>query len=367
MRVLMLSKACIVGMYQRKLEEMARYPEIELEVLVPPSWRDERGITRLEYAHTNGYQLTVTPIRLNGSFHLHYYPEFGRHVRRFQPDIIHIDEEPYNVATWLALRAARRQQAKTLFFSWQNILRNYPFPFSWMERAALSTVDHAIVGTQSAAEVWHQKGYDGPLSVIPQFGVDPDIFYPPNNKSVQSPTIAYIGRLVAEKGIDVFLSALGELKSLEWQGKIIGDGPERQQLKQLAQQLGLTRRLEFIQWLPSVEMPDTYRQLDLLVVPSRTRSNWKEQFGRVLTEAMASEVAVIGSDSGAIPDVIGEGGLVFPEDNMVALAQRLRQLLENPDQRRELGQQGRQRVLKHFTQQQVAASTINVYREILAV
>lgn len=116
MRVLMLSKACVVGAYQRKLEEMARLPGIELRVLVPPSWRDDRGVLVLERAHTEGYDLRTTPIRFNGHFHIHYYPRFGDELRAFRPDIVHIDEEPYNLATWHALWHARRTGARTLFF-----------------------------------------------------------------------------------------------------------------------------------------------------------------------------------------------------------------------------------------------------------
>ena len=90
MKVLMISKACVVGAYQRKLEEIARHDGIELTVVVPPEWRDERGILRLERAHTTGYDLRVEPMALNGHFHVHYYPGLSRIVRQVQPDIVHI-------------------------------------------------------------------------------------------------------------------------------------------------------------------------------------------------------------------------------------------------------------------------------------
>src|SRR5512145_460642 len=142
MRVLMLSKACVVGSYQRKLEEMAKLPDVDLRVLVPPSWRDDRGDLVLERAYVQGYDLRVTPIRFNGHFHVHYYPRFGSEVRAFKPDVVHIDEEPYNVATWHALWHARRSQARTLFFSWQNIVREYPLPFRLGERWVFDHVDY---------------------------------------------------------------------------------------------------------------------------------------------------------------------------------------------------------------------------------
>lgn len=366
MRVLMLSKACVVGTYQRKLEEMARQPDLDaLRVLVPPFWRDpDRGALHLERAHVAGYDLRVTPIRFNGQFHLHYYPRFGAEVRRFQPDIVHIDEEPYNVATWHALRAARRAGAKTLFFTWQNINRRYPWPARLGERWVLRHVDHAIAGTAGAAEVWRAKGYRGPLAVIPQFGVDPDLFRPADRPR-QGGTfkVGFVGRLVEEKGGAHLLDALSTLEGV-WQLDIIGDGPQKNALQEQARRLRVADRVTF-GTLPSVRMPGYYQGLDVLAVPSLTRPNWKEQFGRVIIEAMACGVPVIGSDSGAIPDVIGEAGLVFPEANTAALAEQLRQMMHDPGLRRDLAARGRQRVLAHFTQAQVAADTIAVYRAML--
>ena len=103
MRILMISKACVVGAYQKKLEEMARLPELELTLVVPPYWRDERGVLELERQHTEGYELVVEPMTFNGNFHLHFYPGLGKQIRRVRPDLVHIDEEPYNLATAHAL------------------------------------------------------------------------------------------------------------------------------------------------------------------------------------------------------------------------------------------------------------------------
>jgi len=366
MRVLMLSKACVVGAYQRKLEEMVRQaPDLTLCVLVPPSWRDPaRGELRLERAHVRGYELRVTPIRCNGNFHLHHYPRLGRELRDFRPDLVHIDEEPYNLATWQALWHARRVGARTLFFTWQNIARRYPPPFSWGERWVLRHADCAIAGTQGAAEVWRAKGYRGPLVVIPQFGVDPEVFAPsPAPHPTDEFVIGFAGRLVEEKGGAWLLDALARLEG-NWRLIIAGDGPQREALVAQAQRLGLGERVTF-EMRASTEMPAFYQQLDALAVPSLTRPNWKEQFGRVIVEAMACGVPVVGSSSGAIPDVIGEDGLIVPEGDVEALAAALRRLMTAPDLRQELGQRGRGRVLAHYTQAQVAAQTVAVYRQIL--
>jgi glycosyltransferase involved in cell wall biosynthesis len=365
MRVLMLSKACIVGIYQRKLEAIARQG-VELLVLVPPSWKDERGEIKVERAYTQGYRLEVTPIVFNGNFHLHYYPQFARALNDFQPDIVHIDEEPYNAATWQALFHARRAGAKSLFFSWQNIRRSYPLPFNLGEKWVLKNVDYALMGTDSAAQVWRDKGYSKPLRVIPQFGVDPDLFQPQPRDPNRPFTVGYFGRLVEEKGVHILLDALARLGNPDWRLRIIGSGPQRPVLEHQAQQLGIVDRVQFCHLIPSAQMPAQYAELDAYVLPSLTRPHWKEQFGRVLVEAMASGVPVIGSDSGAIPAVIGDAGLIFPEGNADALASHLRQLQGDAALRDSLCEKGRARVLSHFTHEQVAQATVEVYREMLS-
>ncbi len=362
MRVLMLSKACIVGIYQRKLECIAAR-DVELLTLVPPSWRDERGEQHLERVYTDGYRLQTTPIVFNGNFHLHFYPQLDDYLREFQPDILHIDEEPYNLAAWQALFFAQRRNIKTLFFSWQNILRSYPFPFSRGERWMLEQVDYAIVGTESAGHVWRKKGYQGRLTVIPQFGTDPDLFQP-SERPARPFTIGYIGRMVEEKGVHHLLQAAAELPGA-WQMRLVGGGPLRDDLADEAARLGLAERVEFIGQIPSTEMPDQYAAIDTLVLPSLTRHNWKEQFGRVLVEAMAAGVPVIGSSSGAIPGVIGNAGLIFPEGDVRALAECLYDVMHHDDMYNDLAAAGRQRVLQHFTHASIAESTVRVYQEML--
>ncbi|MBO9310238.1 MAG: glycosyl transferase family 1, partial [Chloroflexi bacterium] len=108
MRVLMICKACVVGIYQRKLEEMARQAQLDLTVLVPSAWRDPSGAQPLERVYTSGYRLEVVPMCLNGNFHLHFYPTLGRLMRQVRPQLVHIDEEPYNLAAWQAFCQARR-------------------------------------------------------------------------------------------------------------------------------------------------------------------------------------------------------------------------------------------------------------------
>ncbi len=365
MRVVMISKALVVGIYQRKLEELASLPGIELVAVVPPAWGDRRGAVQLERGCPRNYELIVTPLRFNGQYHLHYYPGIDRLLRGLKPDVLHMDEEPYNLATWQVLRAGARLGARSLFFTWQNLPRGYPWPFVHFEQANFRRAAHAIAGNRAAAEVLRAKGYRGPVSVIPQFGVDPDVFAP---RPVAHPgfVIGYAGGLVPEKGIDVLLAACAGLQALDWSLQIAGEGPDRSRLETLARQLP-AGHVCFRGRLPSAKIPDFYQAIDVLVLPSLSRPNWKEQFGRVLIEAMACGVPVIGSDSGEIPDVVGEAGRIVPEGNPVALRAALQELAANSELRASLAARGRARVLAHFTQAQVAQATYAIYQQLARV
>ena len=95
--------------------------------------------------------------------------------------------------------------------------------------------------------------------------------------------------------------------------------------------------------MPHAETPRYFSAFDVLVVPSETQPNWKEQFGRVITEAMSCGTAVIGSSSGEIPNLIrkSDGGLIFPEKNAAEFAKCLRQMITQKDLRQKLGENGR--------------------------
>ena len=369
MRVLMVSKALVVGMAQRKLEELAALPGMELFVAVPPYWREKGHDWTLERSFTAGYTLTVLPMRLNGHYHLHFYPGLGALLDRTKPEILHFDDEAYNLSTWLALRAAKRRGIKFAFFNWQNIPRAYPPPFRWMEADVFKRADLGIVGNEDAGTIIRDKGFKGPVDVIPQFGIDPELFCPGDRDHAcngKGPfIIGFTGRLIRAKGVGVLMEAAAGLADRNWRLRIVGSGPDRAEFEQQAVALGIQDRVEFVGQVASTAMPAVMRGFDVLAGPSLTTARWKEQFGRMLTEATACGVPVIGSDSGEIPQVIGSAGLVVREGDVDALRGALACLQGDPALRRELGKLGRDRTLARFTQRAVAEQTMAAYQRVM--
>lgn len=365
MQVAMISKALVVGAYQKKCEELAKLPNIDLTVIVPPSWQEEVRLIKLEHAYTHGYKLVVNPILLNGNFHFHVYPGLGRVLSKLKPDIVHMDEEPYNLSTLQMQLAAQRAGARTLFFTWQNLYRRYPPPFRWIEQYIYRHAAYALAGNSEAVGILQRKGYRGPVAVIPQFGIDPTLFKPASEGRRDGSTfrIGYIGRLVEQKGVQQLMEAVLGLDG-DWQLDFIGDGPLRAQLAERAEQAGVAARVCFAV-VPSVEVPRRLQQFDVVVLPSLTRPNWKEQFGRTVMEAMACGVPVIVSDSGELANVAGDAGLTIPEGDVAALKAAIQRLRADPILRADLAARGRARALSHYTQAQIAEQTYSVYKEIL--
>ncbi len=370
MRVLYISKALVVATYQRKMEEIAKFPDVELRAIVPRYWREGDYRQVLESRYTTGYELIPAHMRFNGHYHMHYYPSLRRHLVEWQPDVVHVDEEPYNFATAHAIWQARRVGAKAIFFAWQNVYRVLPPPFYFIELYSLLRSHAAQAGTRQAQEVLRRKRYSCPSAVFPQFGVDAALFSPVSqpDDSDEVLKIGYVGRLVRAKGIHVLLNAASRL-AFPYQVQLIGTGPAEPMLRSQAESLGIQDKVEFIGHVPSNSMPAHYQAMHVCVLPSLTMPNWKEQFGRVLIEAMACGVPVVGSESGEIPEIVGStdaerGGMTFPEGDAEALAETLTKLHKDPSLRRKLGAQGRERVLREFTQERIAARTVLMYRQI---
>jgi glycosyltransferase involved in cell wall biosynthesis len=363
LRVVILSKALIVGAYQRKLEEIARLG-IDLTVLVPPSWREPRvGEINLERRYTAGYRLEAIPIALNGRHHIHFYPGLERLLQRLRPDVLHIDEESFNLATYQAMRCGVRLGARCCFYNYANIDRRYPPPFSFFEHYNLTHANHAFAANREASDIIRRHGYRGHVTILPQVGVDPDLFAPDPAPSPSGTTfvVGYLGRLVREKGLLDLIDAVAGLPE-HVRLHLVGDGHLRAQIEERAVAGGIAGRLRIASAVPSMEVPATLRSFDLLVLPSRTTPNWKEQFGRVLVEAMSCGVPVVATRSGEIPHVVGDAGVLVPEGDRTALRDAIARIASDAALRDDLRQRGRAHVLSRYTQAAIARRYVAVYQ-----
>jgi glycosyltransferase involved in cell wall biosynthesis len=266
--------------------------------------------------------------------------------------VLQIEEEPWTPSAWAAVRAGH--DGPTVLFTWENLKRSFPPPWSRMRRAVFARLDGLIAGNREAESLARELGYRGPAIVLPQLGIDLPAESP--RESSTELRVVFAGRLVPEKGVDLLLGALARVAA-PWRLTVVGDGPERARLEHLAAEPSLGARVRFAGAQPHAAVARFLAAADVLVLPSRASASWREQFGHVLVEAMAEGTAVIGSTCGAIPEVVGEAGLVFPEDDAGALAAHLATLAGEPARARALGDAGRRRVAEHYTHEAIAART----------
>ena len=192
-------------------------------------------------------------------------------------------------------------------------------------------------------------------------GISPTVPAKSGNPLVTN--FAYQGRLVTAKGIGVFLEAVERLRAdgFEFKLKIIGDGSQETALKARMPQI-LKEQVEFLGHLPDDKLEEALAETATVVMPSLGG----EVFGLVAAENMLRGKLLIVSDIGALKEVVGETGLVFPTGDADQLAARMRQVLENPSLARSLGAEARVRAMQAFDRDSMIERHISVYREALS-
>lgn len=376
MRVLLISHTCQNHEGQPKAWQLAQMPDLELMVLSPDRWfaygEWKRAVPpqkNAPFRYVAGKALW--PWAGKGQAYLHWYPGLARLMRSFQPDVIDLWEEPWGLvsahACWL--REHLMPQVKIVSETEQNILKNLPPPFEAFRHYTLQRADFCVARNHEATEVLRAKGFEGETRVVPN-AVDAELFRPMNREECRAKlnlngfVVGYVGRLVEEKGLMDAVEALPRCAP-DVGLLLVGTGEFQEALEKRAQELKLTGRVRFLGARPTSELPSIMNAMDVLILPSRTTRSWKEQFGRVLIEAHACQVPVIGSDSGAIPDVVGQGGLVVPEGDAVAIAQAVETLRLNPAMARAMGEAGRRQVEAHYTWRRVAEKMYAIYQDVL--
>lgn len=388
MKVLVASHSYIVDLNCEKLRQLAKITDdIQVTVVVPQKW-NPKGVQNqiIETKFKDEGNFRVIPIS-NFSQNHQGLLTFGTDIipllKEFKPDIIQIEQgvKSFAYAEFITLNNWLGLKAKNCFFSWWNLPYQMKPPFSWLEQFNLRYTDGFIAGNQDAVDIIRDHGYQGNVIVMPNLGVDEQLFSPQNEQKLAEElgikdddfVIGFVGRFVPEKGILTLIESLTKLSSYSWKLLLLGRGELEETIINKMKEAGLDNHLILIQSVPHDQVPRYINLMSTLVLPSETTYEfktisavgWKEQFGHVLIEAMACKIPVIGSDSGEIPYVIADAGLVFPEKDTSALHNCLEKLQQNPDLAKELGEKGYQRVIENYTNRALAEKMLDFYESIL--
>ncbi|MCZ8189343.1 MAG: hormogonium polysaccharide biosynthesis glycosyltransferase HpsO [Microcystis sp. LE19-338.1B] len=387
MRILVASHTYIVDLNCEKLLALTRLnPNIEVTIVVPQRWQpggvQNKIIESQPKIADNFRVIPISNFSQNNQALLTFGTDIIPLLQKFRPDIIQVEQGSKSLAyaQFITLNRLLNLQAKNVFFTWWNLPYNPKFPISWLEAYNLKNTDGLIAGNQDGVDVLKERGYRGKYTVLPQLGVDEVLFSPGKQPDLARAlgiepdefVIGFIGRFVEEKGILTLIKAVAKLTG-KWKLLLLGRGILKDKIVSEATAAGISDRLMIVESVPHDQVVNYINLMNTLVLPSEityqvktlTAVGWKEQFGHVLIEAMACQIPVIGSDSGEIPFVIADTGLIFPEKDGEALAKSIQTLLDNPSFAQELGQRGYQRVMTNYTNKALAQKQLDFYQQLL--
>jgi glycosyltransferase involved in cell wall biosynthesis len=377
LKVLKISHTAAVASYRARERALVSEFPVELEVVTPEFWPH----LGLEHSNDADEDFVVHRVATLGSGNVPLFAfapgPLKRIIKQFQPDIIDIHEEPYSVSGFEAVALARRfaPQAALLYYTAQNINKNYPPPFCWTEQYVYSSCAAAYPCSSQAAEILTNKGFEGLISIMP-LGIDPEQFncnvlsaesraQRRDSLTLRGFVIGCFGRVESYKGIQYVFEAVSKIPaSLECSIAIVGNGSYRKALKNLAKDLGISARVHWLGEKKAGEIPEWMALCDCIVIPSLTTATWKEQFGRIAVESMACGVPVIVSDSGSLPEVVGQAGLITPEANSQKLKDCIVQLKTDTRMRQDLIEAGLALVEEKYLWSRVAQQTFDLYKQI---
>jgi glycosyltransferase involved in cell wall biosynthesis len=373
--VVSIAHSYCVASNRRLADEMARQAGGAWEITaVSPRfvWGDLRPVP-MEPLPGERCRSVAVPAYFTSRMPILLYGRELREILKSSWDIVHCWEEPYvfagaQVALWTP------RSSKLVYATCQNISRSYPPPFGWLERFAMRRADGWVAfGESIRAAMLDRVPYrTRPHRVIP-FGVDLDLFRPDEKRRERTrrrlgweadgpPVVGFLGRFVREKGLRTLMRCLDEVPQ-PWRAMFVGEGVMETELRKWAGQHG--ERVRVVTGVSHGEVPDYLNAMDLLCVPSRTTPGWREQFGRVLIEAFACGVPVVGSDSGEIPHVIGDAGVIVGETDPGGWVKEITTLLHDPARRAELSARGLERVHAKYSWPIVAQEYLDFFEDLL--
>jgi glycosyltransferase involved in cell wall biosynthesis len=345
-RVLVVSHPAVVSVNQEVYSELKRRGW-DVKIVIPSRWGHSYAKGAVTPKALPGMEDALRPTRVafRGYPQRHFYLTRTRALcAGFRPDVAFVEAEPYSLSAAQWGRTFARLAIPFGVQCYENIDRELPSPVRLLRSRVLRDAAFVAARSDTAGELARAWGARGEVAFAPPAvpGWDPA---PPAPE--RAFTVGFAGRLIESKGLVDLLEAVRGLDA-PVELLLLGDGELREQLDR---QPIPGSRARVVNGLTHEQMASAYAQLDVLVLPSHTTPTWKEQFGRVIVEALWCGVPVVGSDSGEIPWLIRltEGGLVFPEGNREALRAHLSTLRASPELRRRLASAGRATVERLFT------------------
>jgi glycosyltransferase involved in cell wall biosynthesis len=368
-RLLTIAHSYCVELNRRLPQEIARRGDWEVTAVAPSRFRGDFGWHTTTSLPEELCRVVPVPVHFGRRVHTMLYGAKLARLLQEPWDVVHCWEEPY-VASAAQIATSTKLRVPLVFATFQNIVKRYPPPFNWIERSAMERADGLIAFGHTARRVLDERGWQQPVRTIPP-GVDVNHFRADAQRRERVrqrlgwkddvPVIGFVGRLVPEKGVKLLTSVLDRVKP-RWRALFIGSGPLEADLRSWSRQHG--DRVHLQTSVAHADVPSYLNAMDMLCAPSQTTPKWREQFGRMLTEAFACGVPVIASNSGEIPHVVGDAGVIVGEADRGAWAGAIESLLDDQDRRADLARRGRSRAEAVYAWPVVAGEHLNFFKEL---
>ena len=251
----------------------------------------------------------------------------------------------------LSVESERRLRHRILIRRWYTFLK-------MQKRVARELQDIVVVSTSTRDDITRDFGVDPERVTVIPLGIDQDIFKPrPHVPKDPNQLISAASADVPLKGQKFLVEAYAKLLKTRPELKLTVIGKPREgPTKELAQQLGVADKIKYIHGLTHEEMGEAYCSAGIAITPSLY-----EGFGFPAAEAMASATPVVVTDGGALPEVVGDAGVIVPRGNADALAEAIGTLLDDDARRADLGEKGRQRAAEMYHWDRVAERYESVF------
>ncbi len=367
MRVVFVSHSSVLEYHQQKLKILSKNYGVEIHLVTPPFWY-EGGVKTQQFTGNSEIFYYKGKVFMLKNRMFHFYYNVKNLFKKIKPDILHIEEIPFSLVCWQFLKQAKKYNLKKIFFTWENIERKLNPVYKYFYKYSLENSDCAIAGNEDGKKILLKLGFNRKIYVMPQYGINFSDFksekklLPEDGEDFK---IAYMGRIVPEKGIEILLKSIEGLDKIKLMIAGVGEKDYEEKIKNIIKQKNLDKKIEWKGHIPSKDIPEFLNKMHILILPSVARPDWKEQFGRVLIEAFASKVAVIGSSSGEIPNVIGDAGLIFKEGDSDDLKEKIKLLLNDKNLYLQNIEKGLKRISENYTNDKIAEKVFSIYKELL--
>jgi phosphatidylinositol alpha-1,6-mannosyltransferase len=368
-RLITIGHSYVVAENRRLAHEMAIAGRRQWQVtaLAPIAYRGD--LRRITLEPIPDEACTTVPLRLRFDRvpHLMWYAGLGDALSS-GADVVHCWEEPYVLAAAQVARHAP-ERSRVVYATFQNISKSYPPPLAGFERESLARAAGWIAFGRTVEEIHGRRDRYGsiPHRVIPP-GVDVARFLPDAaagravRRQIGWPEDAlvagYLGRFTEEKGLADLCDALDRLRS-PWYALFVGGGALQGDLERFCNRH--PGRVHIVNGVAHADVPRWLNAMSLLCAPSRTTTSWREQFGRMLIEAMSCGVPVVATTSGEMPHVVGDAARLVPEQDPRALADALDGLLEDTSARAQLSAAGIARARERYAWPVVARQHLDFF------